>query len=355
MALSPLKRLAILGELSLRPASAVPDALALVEELVPGAGSLLLWASGDGSVAGGYSSVIGLEGGLSYYAEQLSNSREEADLGGSRFREAMQQPARAEVYSEVARLPPAELRETEAYRTMMAPYGFQDLARIVVQHAGRPLGGLAVFRGAGDGPFRKSELAALEQAAPLVGAVLASAPDPAIPDVADAEPGFGLVDQAGRLIQDSPQFRQLLAMLNHHAPGRERTDFAVKLPAAIERGLRQSGDSAASLTLDNAWGRFRVFMQPTTAGGGCGLILERRIPVGLRMFQRVAGRGLSARQLQAACGLAEGCSFQALAERWGVTRHSVITHVNQLYAKLGVATKSQLMNRFVWAPLTGVG
>ena len=66
------------------------------------------------------------------------------------------------------------------------------------------------------------------------------------------------------------------------------------------------------------------------------------------MFRRTVGSPLSQRQRQAACALAEGDSFQGMAERWRISRSSVITHVNFLYDKLGVNGKADLVNQYVW-------
>lgn len=73
------------------------------------------------------------------------------------------------------------------------------------------------------------------------------------------------------------------------------------------------------------------------------------------MFRELQQRSISRRQLQVGCGLAAGMSYAEMAQRWRISRHSIITHVGNLYAKLGVDTKTELMDNFIWGQGTGNG
>lgn len=347
---APIKKLKLLSSLNLPPAVAVPDALALVEEMIPCIGSMLLWSNTAGEVVGGYSTLVGMEDGLSYYATQFSNSQREQQYSGSTFRDALQQKVRAERCSEVIQIPMAEFRQSEVYKVMMAPYGIEDLARVVVAAAGQPRGGLVVFRGAGAPSFRERELRILEEVAPLFGALLEDTADPDIPVINTGLPGHALLDSEMKVINSSPGFRQQLAMLNQNEPGEGPARFVAELPETIAGKLYQSdGSRPRTLGVRNAWGLFQLYLEQLQDSGHYSLVALRMVPINLKIFRRLQGTDLSDRQLQVACGLAEGSSFQQLASRWQISRHSVITHANYLYDKLGLSNKEQLMNRFVWS------
>lgn len=347
---APIKKLKLLSTLNLPPAVAVPDALALVEEMIPCIGSMLLWSNTAWEVAGGYSTLVGMEDGLSYYATQFSNSRQEQQYHGSTFRDDLQQKVRAERFSDIVQIPMAEFRQSEVYKVMMAPYGIEDLARVVVTATGQPRGGLVVFRGAGAPPFRQHELRVLEEVAPLLGTLLEDSEDPDIPVINTGRPGHALLDSEMKLINASPGFRQQLAMLNQNNPGEGPARFVAELPETIAGRLSQLGGShPRPFVVRNAWGLFQLYLEQLQDPGHYSLVALRMVPINLQIFRRLQGLDLSDRQLQVACGLAEGSSFQQLASRWQISRHSVITHANYLYDKLGLSNKDQLLNRYVWS------
>lgn len=346
--LPALQRLELLGELSLPPAAAVPDALVLIEEGVPALGSVLLWSSHTGEVAGGYSSLVGMEDGLAHYAERFGNTAREQAISGSTFRDDIRTQIRARRFSDVLQIPEAEFRQTDIYRVMMQPYGIENIARIPVVHDGQPLGGLALFRGADAAEFSDHELRWMERAAPLLGRVLSGRADAGIATIQTGACGAALLNRDGALRDSTSCFRRHLAMLNQNAPGEETTRFAVELPPSITRRLARRHSETQTFSVHNTWGDFRLHLQPFSTGRALSLVSQRLIPVNLHLFRRLHRYDLSYRQLQTACGLAEGVSFNDLAERWGVSRHSVITHAGNLYDKLGLSGRDDLLTQCIW-------
>lgn len=347
---SPIQKLKLLSTLRLPPAAAVPDALALVESLIGGKGSLLLWSNESGDVAGGYSSLIGMEDGLAHYATEFSNSQRERDFGGTTFEEELRKGVPAERLSDVLQVSMAEFRQSDGYRIMMAPYGIEDLARVIVMDEGLPRGGLVVFRGPGEAEFGQRELDLLNEVAPLIGALLRDTEDPDVPVIAAGRPTHAVFDSDATLRYCSPWFRQHLAMLNQTAPGgSSATCFQATLPDSIATRVRQLQNTPQTVICSNAWGRFQVYLEPIDGEAHCSLVSIRMVPINLQMFRSLLARPLSERQLQVACALAESSPFHQMASDWQISRHSVITHANHLYGKLGVANRDQLMNRYVWA------
>lgn len=346
---APIKKLRLLGDLRLPPATAVPDALFLVEELIPGIGSLLLWGGPGGDVAGGYSTLVGMELGLAHYAEQFGNTERERQYGGSTFKEGLGKTSSAERLFDVLQMPRAEFRRSDVYRVMMAPYGIEDLIRVVVTDHGRPLGGLVVFRGDADPPFQHRELKMLDEIGPLVGAILRNSEATAIPVIAAGRPSHAILDSERGLSNMTADFRQHLVMLNQLAPGMGACKFEVELPEQLAGRLHQLTGCPHTLGVTTAWGRFQLYVDRFLDSNQHSLVAVRMLPINLQMFRSLLDLALSERQLQVACGLAEGQTFNEIAANYGISRNSIITHVTYLYDKLAVSTRDELLHHYVWS------
>ncbi|PVY75758.1 DNA-binding CsgD family transcriptional regulator [Tamilnaduibacter salinus] len=343
-------RLEVLTGLAMAPAAAVPDALDLLEDAIPQTmGSMLIWASGTGEVAGGFSRLIGIEKGLAAYAEGFGNTAREESLSGATFRQEMRRQTRSRRLTDIIQMSREAFRRTDVYQQMLAPWGIDDMARCVVSHGDAALGGLVVFRPGGSPPYTNAELKTLDVGADLIGRLLQCRSREAVPGVDEVAPGMAELDTDGGLIRATRAFRLHLAMQNQTEPGTTPANFDFRIPPELLQAARTLKDPPRSMMVDSVWGSFRLTLDRFLDSGVIGLTSHRRIPAGLCMFRRILDADLSKRQRQAACALAEGASFHDMAERWAISRNSVITHVNNLYDKLGVTGKSDLMNRYVWS------
>jgi DNA-binding CsgD family transcriptional regulator len=345
-----IDKLKLLSTLRLPPAAAVPDALALVESLIGGNGSLLLWSNASGDVAGGYSSLIGMEDGLAHYAAEFSNSQRERDFGGTTFEEGLEKGVPAERMVDVLQISMESFRKTDAYQIMMAPYGIENLARVVVMDKGIPRGGLVVFRGPGEPEFGPRELSLLNDIAPVIGTLLRDTADPAVPVIATGRPTHAVFGADTVMHHCSTYFRQHLAMLNQSVPGgSSATRFEASLPESIAARVRKLEHCPRTILCNDAWGRFQLYLDPVDGNAHCSLVSIRMVPINLQMFRSLIREPLSERQLQVACAMAQGDSFHQMASDWQISRHSVITHAAHLYGKLGVSNKDELLNHYVWS------
>ncbi len=345
-----LDKLEVLTGLAMAPAAGVPDALELMEEAIPySMGSMLIWASASGDIAGGFSGLIGIEEGLAAYAEGFGNTPDEQALGDATFRQHMKRGTRSRRLDDVLQISREAFRETSVYQQMLAPWGIDDMARCVVTHGASSLGGLAVFRPPGVPGYTRNELETLDRCAEVMGRLLQCAPGPDIPLIDEAEPGIAELGADGCVKRATPLFHRHLAMQNQARPGEAPATFRRTLPPAVTRAARTLGPETRPVLVDSVWGPFRVTLARFHQAEGIGLSSQRRIPTGLRFFRRTRNRELSKRQRQVGCALVEGASFHDMAERWRISRNSVITHVNNLYDKLGVTGKTDLMNRYVWS------
>lgn len=347
---TPLNKLNILTDLKMAPAAGIVDALNLIEQALRHTlGSMLIWTSRSGEVAGGFSRLLGIEEGLAAYAEGFANSAAEEAIAGSTFRGDMRHQVRSRKLEDILQIPLSAFYETDIYRQMLAPWGIRDLARCVVTHDGQPLGGLVIFRGEGAPAFTRTELRTIDLCADLVGRLLQCAASPVVPLVDEFEPGMAEIDRRGDLLCATPTFRVHLAMQNQAGPGHHPANFDFRILPEVSRAAAKLRNGPETVTADGVWGSFRTTLEKLVDSERIAVVSRRSIPAGLMMFRRTVGQPLSTRQRQVACALAEGDSFCDMAERWKISRSSIITHANFLYHKLGVAGKAELMNRHVWS------
>ncbi len=76
-----------------------------------------------------------------------------------------------------------------------------------------------------------------------------------------------------------------------------------------------------------------------------GISINRREPLRLKLLRRINELPLSNRESQLCLGLAAGRSRATIADEMGVNEHTVITHCRNLYAKLDVHTRAELIEK----------
>ncbi|WP_191965220.1 LuxR C-terminal-related transcriptional regulator [Marinobacter halotolerans] len=349
MSKETLQKLDTLSDLRMSSAAGVVDALDLVENSIPHIlGSMLIWASASGEVAGGFSRLLGIEEGLAAYARGFANSASEETIAGETFRSNMRNQVRSRRLKDIVQMSLADFYETDMFREMLLPWKIRDMARCAVTFENIPLGGLVIFRGDGAPDFSDPELAIMDQCADWIGRLLQCSPTAEVPMVDEYEPGVAELDSEGKLHSATRTFRLHLAMQNQAEPGQGPADFNFSVPPEVVRAASGLENEPQTLKTECAWGNFHMTLERLIGTDRIALTSRRSIPAGLMMFRRTLDQPLSRRQRQVACALAEGDSFHDMAERWDICRSSIITHGHFLYDKLGVAGKSELMNRFVW-------
>jgi DNA-binding CsgD family transcriptional regulator len=103
--------------------------------------------------------------------------------------------------------------------------------------------------------------------------------------------------------------------------------------------------------LANAWGAFtfRAYLLDQTAQERAapliGIAIERFEPLALKYWRRAEKLPLSGREIGACLPLALGQSRTEIAERLGVSENTVINHCRNIYAKLGVRSRAELVGK----------
>lgn len=124
------------------------------------------------------------------------------------------------------------------------------------------------------------------------------------------------------------------------------TDLPARCDAALKRSQarRALHQSAAAIEAWNTWERAAAERQTLLHGGPT----DRELPTAADRtpaMQPLALDTLSPRQINVVALLGEGLSNQQLAERLGISLHTVKNHVKTIFRKLEVASRLELVSR----------
>ena len=86
-----------------------------------------------------------------------------------------------------------------------------------------------------------------------------------------------------------------------------------------------------------------------------GRVLKARSLLSARQWASISfSLGLSDREFDVVQGVFDGCNEGSIAQKLGISAHTVHTHLDRLYRKLGVTTRSELILR-VFAEFVNMG
>jgi DNA-binding CsgD family transcriptional regulator len=254
---------------------------------------------------------------------------------------------------EILRVPKAAYRPHPIYNEILRPGDCHTFIRTLVLDDDKPVGAFHIARAAHERDFDAHDLRLVARLEPFIAHALSRHDAPARPDGAevDADTGLAVLDSAGRLCWLSASVRELLAMACGAPVVADVAlplglQHAVQALISIARGAPDAG--VPEWRTRNAWGSFdaRVFwLEPASRGESMiGVELRRRVPQRLRIAEAVRELGLPQRQAQVCSRLASEESETAIAQQLGVTRNTVVYHRRQIYNRLGIDSRAQLVD-----------
>jgi DNA-binding CsgD family transcriptional regulator len=120
----------------------------------------------------------------------------------------------------------------------------------------------------------------------------------------------------------------------------------------LVRIFEDKAPSAAPVCqITNAWGSFtfRAYwldrMGGQIAPSQIGITVRRLEPLALKLWRRAEELPLSGRELEVCLPLALGHSRGEIAKLLGVSEHTAVSHCRNLYEKLGVHNRTELVER----------
>lgn len=332
---------------------AFPEIVGLLKEIAPFETAAMLWLGPDLIPVDTYTNMDVAPRFTSRYVERWFD-REEARFY-PRQRD-MQLNPRLGVVRVSDHTP--RFGETELYDEIYRLGGHHWIAGIALRQGGRPIGNLGIGRPPDAPDFSDAEMRALKRArAYVVQALGGAGPMEAWPELdVEDEAAMLLTDSTGRILQASSGAWRLL----HGAAGAPADPVSlhdrvyewarpmlVRLAELVIAGLTGQPAPPARLEAVTVYGRFvlRAYALEATmfAPQAFAVQIERRLPLGLKMFRSPAFRALTPREQEIARLLSTGLSYPRIGEMLGLVPATVVTHVRNLGQKLGVATREEIV------------
>lgn len=215
--------------------------------------------------------------------------------------------------------------------------------------------------------FTAAERRHLAALSPFIAHALTSAGSLEVPLVESEDSGLIIADPQGRVQHLSPQARRLLWMTTTPVMS-PSVRLAARHDLVLPEGARQlCGRLAEIFRYDehtvppvwrhlNAWGgfTFRAYwlnQRRSTAAPEpaplIGMTITRQEPLPVKLLRHRERLPLSNRQTQVCLLLAAGHSSKTIARRLDVSEHTIVTHCLQIYDKLEVHSRGELMNKLL--------
>jgi DNA-binding CsgD family transcriptional regulator len=352
-----IKQLCCLG---LGGEAVMPALLRALHDLIPSYSNMFMWATEDLQLGNLYCEIPEIADVGPLYVERFYN-RDDREVGG--FTDTLCRVHGVDTLSRALTVDRRSFYKGNLYNLVMRPLGGNDFLRLVVREGGRPLGALVIYREGEPPAFTSAEARRLAELEPFIAHALTKHSDTDVALVDSGETGMIVADGAGRPIHFSPEARRLLFLATHPrlAPGRAEPVAAI-LPAAVARICQNltavfTDDETAPAPVHqhvNGWGgfAFRAYrLDPTDTSSSClvGITISRQEPLPLKLMRHIERLPLTNRQAQVCLLMATGRSYREIAERLGISQHTVIAHSRWIKGALEVGNRTELVNRLLTA------
>lgn len=313
-----------LDDVLARPASS-PAALAqaVLEaalEVLPGAGGVLvLMHPQTGLFWTGAVTTLPAESCHPFFTAEV---RAESDHGFRRLA-STSSPARA-----LRRHVPDSDPLVEA---MLEPFGFSDELRVVCRDAGVAWGGLSLWRRTGH--YTEADERLLDAAADRIGQALRASVIESLDTVRPSPRRGVLVVEDGRVLEASAEGTEFLREL-----AEPQLDAYHHLEHLLALAARDPGFSAMLSTEEGRWlSAHGTELSP----GRVAITVAAASPSDL-FGARVAGAGLSAREVEVTRLLCRGLADGEISRELGISTHTARDHVKAVRRKLGVRSRAEV-------------
>jgi len=358
-AIASIRRLCCLGFGS---QIAVPAILGELHALIPSYSNQFFWAGPNQELANLYDEGDVILPVLPLYMDEFHNKREREIV--FTFTETMRRSTRCEVmrYREkTLKVKEKQFENHDFYNLVMRPTGIHDVLQLAVAEHGRSIGLLHISRAKCDPPFTERDWQLLFLIAPFIAH--AQAPGSTIGQMVESEDrGLIIATPDGKIEYLSPQAGRLLAMAQHEVlwsrgvslpePGAALPPEVMRLCHDLVRIFEDKTPSSVPVRqLANAWGlfTFRAYWLERAGeereAGLIGIAIERLEPLALKFWRHAEKLPLSGREIEVCLPLALGQSRAEIAERLGVSENTAINHCRNIYAKLGIQSRTELVEK----------
>lgn len=288
-----------------------------------------------------------------YFDNQLLESERKVVSRSARFfSEAVRYEYGPQMLDRLIKVPWSEFQRSDFYNVVVRPADVMDCVSLVLRTSqGGGIGAIKLYRAVSSPRFQREEIAVLAQIEPYLARALQygemDAEDSVVQDSA-----LLIATPMGRLLWLSPEAEVLMA-LAFGPRWRSRTE----LPPALQLLLQRLQWSCANgsmpalpqMDLRNASGWFSLRATPLAAASGegaaVGIHITRRLARVAQLLPALQALDLPQRQHELAYWLARGLSEPQIALRMGVSANTLVYHRRQLYMRLVVHNRKELIAR----------
>ncbi len=354
--IAAIRRLSCLG---LGSQIALPALLSELHGLIPSTNNHFMWA-GPGLELANFYGEGDLMVSMPLYFSDFHKKRERDVI--YTFSDVMRRNRKTEVMTYEESFLKVDRRTYEHhdfYNAILRPHGIDSMLHLKLAEHGRCLGILHVSRQKGDPEFTDRDRALLEWIAPFAAHALAPGRS-GEQFVESDERGLVIVTTAGAIQHASSHARRLLMLATHpelSSATTPRPDLDSMLPSEVARLCQdlvrifedKAPFAAPVYQVTNPWGAFTFRAYWLDRGGGqgtpplIGVTVERYEPLALKLWRRAEELPLTGRELEVCQLLASGRARAEIAERLGVSESTAVNHCRNLYGKLGVHSRAELV------------
>jgi DNA-binding CsgD family transcriptional regulator len=234
----------------------------------------------------------------------------------------------------------------------------------VIQEREQRLGQLSLYRSLRDNSFSPEEEESLAQVTHYIAHAVASGPKSQgiDPDYFDTNRvGMLILNAKGEPQHISEEAKRLVFLASYPVVSKQTllgsehdpVPTALKQVTAQLNAIFSSKDAAPPVWhIDNCWGRFafRAFWLDAQRGADHSLIgvtVQQQELLPLKVLGQLEGLSLSDKQKHVILMLADGASYGQIAQQLNISTNTANYHVKQIYDRLDVHTRSDLLNKLI--------
>lgn len=264
------------------------------------------------------------------------------------------------------------LWETELYDEVFRELGFARMASMMLREGGRAVGNIAFGRAVGGPDYSEADLKAFQNAAAYAALALSRrAPEPGLfesADLEEVETGVVTTNREGDVLQLSHNASRLLrqASMAYYSPAAVLERWRVRGPdaeadawawarpllaelsARVGAGLAGRPGAPAIVRRASPHGEFvlKAYAMEAQAAGRVDdtvvVQISRRTPLQARLFASALFRSLTPQEQVVCRRLLEGVGQPQIAAQLGLSPHTVVSHVRNLYRRTGANSRETL-------------
>lgn len=333
----------------------MPALMQELHALVPSHANAFFWADKNLQISNLYHPWPNAPA-IALYLSEFLNRRECEVVTG--FAERLSHGRKISTLHQLLKVSKAQFYRHDYYNLVLRELETYDFIRMTVREEDRVLGEVLLHRAPGEAAFTAQDETCLATLAPFLAHALSAPAGLPCPLMDSDDSGLLIVDLNGKPQHVSRRARHLLYFATHPTISpRTVCGGNLALPAGVIQLCRNltkvfASDERASPPMwvhRNAWGSFcfRAYWlndSDPEAAPLIGISVTHQEPLPLKLARQMEKLSLSPRQMQVCLSMVGGHTYRVIAKRMDVSERTVINHAQEVYAKLNVHNRSELVN-----------